>query len=251
LYENANQIIETYDGGYVIAACTNSNSVGGDQNYLIKKVNSNGNELWNFTIVNGPSPTPDDEDAYAIYELSNNNLLISGYSKTGGNSKNVVFFELLSGGWWAGHSSVIGNNDDDFIKSVTIGNNGNILGAGSTRSFGAGMDDILLVRLDTIYGGQDTSTFSNLDNTPLNIQEKELLDAMSIFPNPVNHSFSVLFNTDVNIDEINIYDITGKNVYSNQTKKSDVNISYLKSGIYIVQIRYNLEKYYQAKIIKY
>ena len=251
LYENANQIIETYDGGYVIASCTNSNSVGGDQNYLIKKVGSNGNSLWEFTIVNGPSPTPDDEDAYTIYELSNNNLLISGYSKTGGNSKNVIFFELLSGGWWAGSSSVIGHNDDDFIKRVTIGNNGNILGAGSTRSFGAGMDDVLLVRLDTIYGGQDTSTFSYIDNTPLFIQEDGFFEVMSIYPNPVNHSFSVLSNTNVNIDEINVYDIIGKNVYSNRTKKSDVNISYLKSGIYIVQIRYNLEKYYQVKIIKY
>ena len=77
LYEYANQIIEVNTGNYVIAGNTTSNSAGGDQNYLIKSIDEDGNFLWDFTIVNNPVPTPDDEDAMAIHQLPDNRLLIT------------------------------------------------------------------------------------------------------------------------------------------------------------------------------
>lgn len=251
LYESVNDIIETSDGGYAMAGTTNSNSVGGDKNYLITKVDANGNFLWDFTIINGPVPTPDDDEAYAIYELPNGNLLISGYSKTGGSSKNVIFFDLTPAGGWGGNSSVIGNNNDDFLKKITLGKNGSIVGAGSTNSFGSGMQDILLVKLDTIYGGQDTSTYVYADVIPLTIKQESIIKAgVKIYPNPVHSSFTVLSESSINMN-IDIYDITGKNVFSDNTKKPEIDISNFKNGLYILQIKYGSGNEYKTKIIKY
>ncbi len=251
LYENMNQIIEVSNGDYIMAGSTTSLSVGGDQDYLIKRIDKNGNFLWDFTITNGPVPTPDDEDAFTIHQLPNFNFLVSGYSKTGGSNKNVIFFELSSNGLWVITSSVIQNSADDFVKSVTIGNNGNILGAGSTFSFGAGMEDVLLVRLDTIYGGQDTATVSFLDATPLSAIEKKNFNSINIYPNPVNDFFFISVNSEFQLDEIRIFDITGKEVFSKRTNNLHVDVSGLKSGVYFIRIKNKTQKYYQAKIIKY
>lgn len=83
-FETVNQIIEISNNNYVMVGSTTNVSIGGDQDYLIMAVDTTGTQLWIQEYANGPVPTPDDEEAFAIHELANSNLLISGYSKTGG-----------------------------------------------------------------------------------------------------------------------------------------------------------------------
>ena len=251
LYDDVNTIIETVNGDYVLSGSTTSASVGGDLDYMIKRIDANGNLLWNQTLVNGPVPTPEDEEAFDVFELPNTNLLISGYSETGHVNKNVAFFELTSGGWWGNSSTVIQTGDDDFVKSVTIGNNGSILGAGSVSSFGAGMDDLLLVRLDTLYPFQDTATTVYLDNTPLIVKEVNTLNEISLYPNPVHSSFSIFSKNKLTINSIHIVDIVGKEVLSLKTNSNMIDVSSLTNGVYYVQVIYDSKHRYRAKIIKY
>jgi hypothetical protein len=251
LVEKAYQIIENSNGDFVIAGSTTSKSLGGDKDYLIKGVGINGNPLWEFFIVNGASPTPDDDEAFAIHELQDTKLLISGYSKTGGSSKNIIFYKLNINGGWAGSSTVIGNNEDDFIKSIAIGKNGNILGAGSTNSFGSGMEDMFIVRLDTIYGGQDTTTTSYFDVIPLNILDKNLLKELNIYPNPAINNLIITSDFKFQIEEINIYDLTGRLVYARKGNKNLVDISNLTKGVYFIQVKCNSQNCFKTKFIKY
>ena len=249
-YEYANQIIELDNGNYVFSGATNSLSAFEDQDYYIKGLSSNGDAIWEFTITNGMSAS-DDEDAFSIIQLQNNNVLISGYSKTGGNNKNVVFFELTSSGVWTGVSSVLGNSDDDYIKSITTGSNGNIIGTGSTFSFGDGMEDVLFVRLDTIYGEQDFLSTSFTDNAPISIREENSFNEIGVSPNPVKHRFEIISESNLIIESIIIVDITGRNVFSQINGTKFIDISSLKNGVYLVKVLFENSESYQVKIIKY
>lgn len=251
LYENLNQIIQTADGDYAMVGSTNSLSTGGDQDYLIKKISRNGNWLWDFTIVNGPSPTPQDEEALALVELSNNYLLISGYSMTGANSKNIAFFQLKPDGNWAGVSSVYSSVNDDLVNSVSIGVGGSILGAGITMSFGSGLEDVLLIKLDTIYSGQDTSMTGYPDIIPLNVNTKYVSNEIIIYPNPVKDKFEIDFKNLERISHITLYDITGQIVYSKDYFDEEIDISHLTKGIYLLVVNPGENERFQTKIIKY
>ena len=249
-YEYANQIIELNNGNYVFSGATNSNSTFEDQDYYIKWLDPNGNAIWEFTITNGTSSS-DNDDAFSIFQLQNSNILISGYSQTGSSNKNAVFFELTSSGIWANASSVLGNSDNDVIKNVVIGNNGDAVGAGSTFSLGAGMEDALLVRLDTIYGGQDISIVTFTDNAPIAIREENLFKKISVSPNPVKHRFRIITDSDLILESINIFDISGRNVFSQINGSKFIDISYLNSGVYFVKAIFEKSESYQVKLIKY
>lgn len=251
LHEYANEIIELNTGDFVIAGNTTSNSVGGDQNYLIKAINGNGTFLWDFTIVNGPVPTPKDEDAMAIYQLPDTRLLITGYSMTGGSTRNIIFFHLNTAGAWAGQSNVMGNNnDDDYLHSIALGINGEIVCAGVTRSMGAGQDDVVLVRMDTIYNGQDTSVTLYNDTTPLFVHDMQQQQGVSVYPNPVKEYLNIRLPKQSQLNEITIYDLNGKLVLNGITEKV-VRLVNLPSGIYQIEIRYDRTKIGYTKIFKH
>ena len=57
---------------------------------------------------------------------------------------------------------------------------------------------------------------------------------LSISPNPVKNSFFI--NSDANIKEILIYDFLGKKINNYQVLNSSIDVSDLKSGIYIVKL---------------
>ena len=70
----------------------------------------------------------------------------------------------------------------------------------------------------------------------------------SIFPNPVKSTFS----TNMDVKELNIYDITGKLVLgkSDVVKNKSIDISDLNSGIYILNIINDLGQKNTSKLIK-
>lgn len=252
-FENVNQIIEHTNGTYIMVGASTNGSVGGDQDYIVKGIDQNGNSLWIFELVNGPSPTPDDEEAYAIYELSNTNILITGYSKTGGGGKkNIIFFQLTAGGFWANVSSVYGNKEDDYIVSVTVNNSNHIVAAGNTNSFGNGMQDFLLMELDTIYPGQDTVTYVYNDTIPLNINQiKTTNDFFVVYPNPNKGYINLKTDANLYITNIQLTDISGRQVLSVNNHITYLDISSLINGYYLLKITCDNGHIYKTKILKH
>ncbi len=248
-YEDANNIIEINNGSYVVSGYTTSKSVAEDQDYFIFSTDELGNYLWDFFIVNAPLPTPDDENAYDIIQLPNNKLLVTGFSKTGGSSKNIIFFHLNAiSGTWAGGSNVIGTDDDEYIKSLCLGNNGEIVGAGVSNSFGAGMEEVLIIKLDTIYNNQDTSVTSILDTIPLNVRSYQYTDTeFSISPNPAKDFISIKASKD--IKECYLADANLKRIKINNLSKFD--IRKYPSGVYFIELVFIDDSRALKKIIKY
>lgn len=90
-----------------------------------------------------------------------------------------------------------------------------------------------------IYGNQ-TSTLNSNEFT---------LDKITVYPNPVDHSFSV----NASIDILNVYDVTGKLVaeYAGGFEKGHVfNVSNLKQGIYLLELKNNIGQKHTTKLVK-
>jgi predicted secreted protein len=77
--DEAYSVIQTSDGGYVLAGFTNSSGNGGYDFWLVK-TDSNGTELWNETY-GGPS----NDEAYSIVQAGDGGYVLAGYTRSFGN----------------------------------------------------------------------------------------------------------------------------------------------------------------------
>ncbi len=93
--------------------------------------------------------------------------------------------------------------------------------------------DYILILLLLFVGyayGQDKPVTTNVTN-----QTKEI-KGFEIYPNPVSDGF-LRINTFKNSERtVDIYDLLGKLVFFKTTTKNFINISKLKSGIYIIKV---------------
>jgi hypothetical protein len=77
-----NSIIQTSDGGYIVAGCSNSNNgdVTGNNvnyNYWVVKLDTSGNIQWQKSFSGS-----NDDEAYSIQETSNGGFIIAGGSSS-------------------------------------------------------------------------------------------------------------------------------------------------------------------------
>jgi len=84
--------------------------------------------------------------------------------------------------------------------------------------------------------------------------EKTSSEKLSIYPNPNSGNFVIVHNQLSNYDNVEIVDITGKTVYKMNLKQGikqqEINISYLKNGIYFLSLYSNQMKETKKLIIK-
>ena len=75
-------------------------------------------------------------------------------------------------------------------------------------------------------------------------------EALTVYPNPINDKLN--FAIPENISRVNIHSVTGENVItaSNLSASGAVDVSFLKSGIYIVDIHFMNGKQQTTKVVK-
>jgi hypothetical protein len=97
------------------------------------------------------------------------------------------------------------------------------------------------------YGSGESTNFSTTGN-PLSINDNQLLGVL-LYPNPSTGIINV--QTKTNID-INVFDITGKLIHSalNVKDGDQINLSNLKSGLYLVKMFDEVNETTQKIIIK-
>jgi hypothetical protein len=136
-------VCQTNDSGYVIVGCTRSFGNTYYQVYLIK-TNSVGDTLWTRTY-GGYS----DDVGYSVIQTSD-----SGYAITGSNASCVfctydvylIKTDFNGNEQWA---KTFGGNDGDMGWSVLQTNDGGYLVSGNTLSFGAGNNDVYLIKTNS------------------------------------------------------------------------------------------------------
>jgi hypothetical protein len=148
-------IEQTFDSGYIIAGFTKSFGSGLGDIYLMK-IDSDGNVRWDTTY--GGS---NDDMGFCVRQTPDGGYVVAGWTKSfgaGSNDAYLVRTDSLGKVLWEKTYGGIGKDVGTFVQQTADG--GYVL-TGYTNSFGAGNDDVYLVKTDslgnmlwdTTYGG--------------------------------------------------------------------------------------------------
>jgi hypothetical protein len=252
LYETANQLIETNDGDYAIIGGTSSVDPGVDESIYLFKIDLNGNFLWQQTYGYDVNTPGKNDEGVGIKEMMNGDLvLLSKAEKHGAGLHDISLIRVNSGGWWLGVAITIGSSNEEIPNSITIGLNGNILIAGKTIV--QSNEEVLLLRIDTIYPGMDTIINSYMDMIPLNIVSKEEDNFMYLlYPNPAESFIKINTMIDYHTSQhrIIIHDVFGRSVYETEYYGGDIFVENLKQGIYFFSLLNEDKIVFRNKFLK-
>jgi hypothetical protein len=154
---------QTSDGGYIVAAYTNSFGAG-DYDIFLIKTDANGNISWAKTY----GGTTRDR-VYSIRQTSDGGYIVGGWRSPASSTVDDVFLIKTDANGnlqWAKTFGGIGDDQDNSIQQTS---DGGYIMTGGTASFGAGNWDIWLIKTDAngniiwakTYGGtNDDYAFS-------------------------------------------------------------------------------------------
>jgi hypothetical protein len=165
--ERAYSVVETADGGYVIAGETSSFGSGGTDFWLIKTDDA-GNIEWNQTY-GGPA----NESSYSLGEAFDGGYTLVGFTESfgaGGADFWLVKTDADGNMEW---NQTYGGQEDDVAHSLVKTSYVGYALAGETKSLGVGSTDFWLIETDEFgnplwnetYGGEGTEVAYSLVET--------------------------------------------------------------------------------------
>jgi len=136
---------QTEDGGYIIAGTTKSFSVGAYDVYLIK-TDALGNKQWQKTFGGA-----EDDFGYSVRQTKDSGYIIAGMTESfGAGGKDVYLIKTDASGNKQWQKTFGGAEDDGAYldQSVLQTEDGGYIITGYTESFGAGGQDVYLIRIE-------------------------------------------------------------------------------------------------------
>ena len=152
-FEDGYSLIQTADGGYAIAGATNSFGAGGYDVYVVK-LDANGNLQWTKTI----GGKKEDVGLMSLIQTSDGGYAIAGATNSFGAGNGDVYVVKLDANGKLQWTKTIGGPGDEIGFSLIQTSDGGYAIAGSTFSFGAGDEDVYVVKLDANGNLQWTKT---------------------------------------------------------------------------------------------
>jgi hypothetical protein len=140
--ERARCVQQTSDGGFIIAGYTSSFGAGYEDVYLLK-TDRNGKEEWSKTF--GGS---DDDRAFAVEQTSDGGYIVAGGTRSFGAGQDDVFLLRTDADGDQLWLRTFGGAEWDSARSVQQTSDGGFIVAGTTTSFGAGFQDVYLIKTD-------------------------------------------------------------------------------------------------------
>jgi len=189
----------TSDNGFVVAGQTFSFGAGQGDVYLIK-TDSLGSVLWDTTYGGDSS----DVGLSAVQTLDEG-YVVAGYTWSFGSSEQDVYIvktDSLGSVLW---ERTYGDSVDDRGYSIQQTMDGGDIAAGDTRSMGAGVNDVYLIKTDA-------------NGMVVGVEEKSKLRTHNVrllknVPNPFDGSTVIYYSLQVPDRVIlQIYDVTGRSV---------------------------------------
>jgi hypothetical protein len=150
--DEGQSVQQTIDGGYIIAGFSNSFGHGYDV-YLIK-TDAQGDTLWTRAY-----DANNYEVGYSVQQTSDSGYIIAGYA---GLSNDVWLLKTDASGdtLW---TKTYGGSAMDVGYSVQQTLDGGYIIAGATFSYGAGIDDVYLIKTDSSGDTLWTRTYGGVD----------------------------------------------------------------------------------------
>jgi hypothetical protein len=132
---------QTSDGGYIIVGETSSFGEGRCDVYLVK-TDSNGNIVWSKTYGGGW-----EDVGFCVQQTSDGGYIIVGYTWSFGEGRCDVYLVKTDAYGNMQWSKTYGGKEDDWGHCVRQTSDGGYIIVGATKSFGAGNEDVYLIKL--------------------------------------------------------------------------------------------------------
>jgi len=149
----AQSVIQTGDGGYAIAGCTNSYGAGGYDFWLVK-TDSSGIAQWNKTYGG-----TNDEFAFSLVWTVDGGYAITGHTYSYGAGVSDFWLVKTDSSGIAQWNKTYGGTNFDVARSVVQTNDGGYAITGYTSSYGAGGYDLWLVKTNSSGNMQWNKTY--------------------------------------------------------------------------------------------
>ncbi|MFQ6124976.1 MAG: kelch repeat-containing protein [Candidatus Heimdallarchaeota archaeon] len=146
--ESARAVIQTADGGFVLAGFTTSIGAGGRDGWLVK-TDAHGTVEWNQTYGGAEG-----DEAYAVIQTADGGFALAGVTSSFGTGDPDIWLVKTNAGGELLWTRTYGGSENDVAFSAIQMADGGFALAGYTMSFGTGDPDIWLVKTD-IYGEMD------------------------------------------------------------------------------------------------
>ncbi|MFC1799646.1 hypothetical protein ACFL2Z_01885 [Candidatus Eisenbacteria bacterium] len=140
LKEEAIDMHQTSDNGFVVTGFTESGGGGGQDVYLLK-TDSDGNLEWESTF--GGS---DDENGYSVRQTPDGGYIVAGWTYLSGPNPSDGFLMKTGPGGALQWQRMFGGSEQEGFFEVDTTDDGGYIVAGHTSSFGAGGEDIYIVK---------------------------------------------------------------------------------------------------------
>ena len=142
LLRYANSIQQTSDGGYIVAGTTSFGA--GINDIWILKLDQTGTVSWQKTY--GGSG---DDDAYSIQQTTDGGYIVAGSTSSFGAGNYDMWILKLDQTGTVSWQKTYGGSGGDCAYSIQQTSDGGYIVAGYTTSFGAGNDDMWILKLDS------------------------------------------------------------------------------------------------------
>lgn len=155
--DDGQAVQQTTDGGYIVAGYTASHEIGDGGVYLLK-TNSDGEMLWQKTFGgNGVGQS--------VQQTSDGGYIVAGYTDSYGSGEEDVYVVKTDSDGVLQWERTFGGSGYDYGLSVQQTSDGGYIIAGITDSYGAGSEDVYLVKTNSDGDklGQRTFGGSGLD----------------------------------------------------------------------------------------
>ena len=142
IWEEANSIIQTTDGGFALAGWTTSKGSGGKDFWIIK-LDSKGTLVWDRTY--GGSY---DDEAHSLIQTTDGGFMVAGFTTSKGAGKSDFWIIKLDSKGTLVWDRTYGGSYEDEAHSLIQSTDGGFMVAGSSKSKGAGWYDVWIIKLD-------------------------------------------------------------------------------------------------------
>ena len=142
-YDGANIIINSNEGGYLVGGYTSSYGSGGEDIYLIK-ISNLGDLEWTRTIGgNG------DENAYDIIQNDDNDYILVGHTTSYIEYEDDFYIVKMDDNGNVKWTKSIGGIEHENAISILEVNDGGFIIVGSTFTYGAGLHDFYVTKINS------------------------------------------------------------------------------------------------------
>lgn len=165
--DRARALIQTADGGFALAGDTWSYGAGNNDMWLVK-TDANGVMQWNQTYGGVK-----EDGACALVQTADSGFALAGRTSSYGAGNNDMWLVKIDANGVLQWSQTYGGAADDVVSALVQTIDGGFALAGDTSSYGAGNNDLWLIKIDAngavqwdqTYGGSERDWASALVQT--------------------------------------------------------------------------------------